>query len=211
MRGYALDNRAVYDELAEEYAKRAGEYKLSDRKIAAPFIDHLNAKFPNARVLELGPGSGLNLSFFADEGFRTWGIDISQKMIDLSRRLSPGTEYFIGDLLDYDFKNLRFEGIFAKEFIHLLQKNDAVHVLKKARELLVPSGALFLGTTVHGKSEEGYFEKSDYSGQPKRFRKRWTEEELLEMVSSLDFQVLHRGYHIEPDKNKKWINLIVNV
>lgn len=209
MKEYIKANQAVYDILADEYKQKMQDYLISDRKIAAPFINYLKEHFVKVRVLELGPSSGLNLNYFEKEGFKTTAIDISVEIIRVSRETAPKTKYLFGDFLAYDFGKSRFEGIFAKAFIHLFPKEDAVAALKKIIELLSPGGAVFIATTVHERSEEGYFEKTDYNKKLKRFRKRWTERELLDAVNEIGFKTLHKNYHIEPDKGKKWINLVL--
>lgn len=209
MRNYVKLNKLVYDELAEEYKLRLNDYIISDRKIAAPFIDYLKNKFKRVRILELGPGSGLNLSFFESEGFKTTAINISKNITKVAKEIAPKTKFIHTDFLDHDFGNSKFEGIFAKAFIHLFPKKDALLVLDKIKKLLVAKGAAFIATTVHKKSEEGYFEKIDYKKKLKRFRKKWTEKELIQAANALGLEIINKGYHIEPDKNKKWVNLVV--
>lgn len=207
MKEYVKINKKAYDDSAEEYKSRISEYIVSDRKIAGPFINYLKNNFSKARVLELGPGSGLNLSYFENEGFETYAIDISKNIIDVARKTSPQTRFIYGDFLENDFGNLKFEGIFAKAFIHLFPKNDAISVLKKIYGSLVPSGILFVATTVHAESGEGYVGKIDYKNQPERFRKNWTEEELLHALELTGFSLVDKGYH--ENRDKKWINLVV--
>ena len=209
MKDYVKNNQKVYDRLAQEYKERRKDYIVSERKIAAPFINYLKRTFDKIRILELGPGSGLNLSYFLQENFKTTAIDISQKIIDVARQIAPKTEYIHDEFLEHDFRQTKYEGIFAKAFIHLFPKKDAILVLKKIKALLVPGGAVFVATTVHPKSEEGFFEKKDYAGKLKRFRKMWTEKELLDLISALGFKIIDKGYHIEEDKEKIWINLVI--
>jgi 2-polyprenyl-3-methyl-5-hydroxy-6-metoxy-1,4-benzoquinol methylase len=206
---YIKVNQEVYDKLAGEYKKKMQDYVISDRKMAAPFINYLKKHFSKVRVLELGPGSGLNLAYFEKEGFETTTIDISREIIRVSQEIAPKTKYLFGDFLAFDFIKSKFEGIFAKAFIHLFPKEDARAVLKKIFDLLVDSGAAFIATTIHNKSEEGFFEKTDYDKKMKRFRKRWLESELLEEITNTGFTIYHKDYCIEPNKKKKWINLIV--
>lgn len=209
MKTYIKINKNCYDELAEEYKNRLEEYKISDRKIAFPFIEYLKKEFNKIKVLELGPGSGLNLLFLEDEGFQTTGIDISNKIISFAKEVSPKTNFIQGDFLEYNFGESKFDGIFAKAFIHLFPKKDAVFVLNKIWNLLKLNGAAFIATTVHDKSEEGYFEKLDYSKKLKRFRKKWTEQELINEIDNIGFKIFNKSYNIEHNKNKKWVNLVV--
>jgi 2-polyprenyl-3-methyl-5-hydroxy-6-metoxy-1,4-benzoquinol methylase len=118
MKAYIKLNQKAYDALAEEYKQKMQEYIISDRKIVAPFIDCLKINFKKISVLELGPGSGLNLSYFEKEGFETTGIDISNEIIKISQEMAPKTKYIFGDFLEYNFGKSKFESIFAKAFIH---------------------------------------------------------------------------------------------
>lgn len=207
MKDYIKVNELVYDKLADEYKERLKIYEKTDRVIVDFYISYLKKQFSQPNVLELGPGSGLILRFFDQEGFNTSAIDISKNIIKVSSETSPNTKYIQADFLEYDFREQRYDGIFAKAFIHLFTKDDAASVLKKIHGLLNQKGAVFLSTTVHHDSEEGYFEKSDYDQKVARFRKRWTEQELLDEVEKVGFVIIQKEYFIEPEKNKKWVYL----
>ncbi len=207
MKSYLEKNVQTYDLLAEEYKERKKDYEISDKGIIRPFADYLKDNFKSINVLELGPGSGLNLQMFSEEGFNTTAIDISQKIIDVARQSSPKTKYIHDDFLAYNFEKIKYEGIFAKAFIHLFPKKDAILVIKKMRDLVVPKGEIFISTTLHEVSEEGFIKKSDYFGEPERFRKRWTEKELIETINNLNLDIILKYYFIEENRNKHWINL----
>ena len=194
MKNYVRVNQIVYDDLAKEYQQKMQEYIISDKKITAPFINYLKNHFDKIRVLELGPGSGLNLSYFENEGFDTTAIDISKEILRVSKEMAPKTNYLHEDFLEFNFSNLKFEGIFAKAFIHLFPKKDAVIALRKIFHLLEEDGIAFIATTIHENSDEGFFEKSDYNKKMKRFRKKWTETELLEEVKKVGFVVFDKSY-----------------
>ncbi|MDE1848809.1 MAG: class I SAM-dependent methyltransferase [Nanoarchaeota archaeon] len=208
MREYLEHNRRTYDALAEEYKHNLETYAVADQKILFPFIGCLKARFSNPRVLELGPGSGLALQYFAREGFNTTAIDISSEIIKVAEQASPSTHYLLGDFLGFDFGGLIFDGIFAKAFIHLFPKDDAMLVFRKIFGLLSRGGVAYLATTRHEVSEEGFFEKSDYQRKEKRFRRRWAEGDLLEAIINTGFDIYNRWYDDEPDKGKKWINIL---
>ena len=69
-------------------------------------------------------------------------------------------------------------------------------------------GKLFLTTTLHEKSEEGFFIKVDYQEKLERFRRKYTETELCEFIQSENFNIIEKLYTNEADRNKKWILLI---
>ena len=209
MENYLAINKQAYDLTAKEYAKRRKIYTTSDAKIAQPFIDNLKLYFKQVKILELGPGSGLNLSFFQEEGFNTTALDISGKMIQIASEKSPNTKYIHSDFLSFEFNRLRYEGIFAKAFIHLFPKEDAIKVLNKMHSLLVPRGLAFIATTTHTKSSEGITTKIDYMPPVKRFRRKWNESELIERIQKEGFSIVSKDYHLENERGKRWINLVV--
>lgn len=200
-------NRKAYDETAGEYSERVKIYAESDKEILEPFISLMKEKFDTPKVLELGPGSGLALKFFVDAGFETKAIDFSSKIIEVARKTTPSTEFVEADFLEHEF-NEKFDGVFAKAFIHLFPKEDALRVFDKVRELLNPSGLFYLSTTVHDVSDEGFFEKRDYEKRSLRFRRRWTEEELLEVLKDKGFEIVKKFYSEEKNFGKRWITLI---
>ncbi len=211
MKKYLDINKKAYNQLSEEYEKRIEEYIVLDKKISAPFIKHLKKTFKKIRVLDLGPGTGIDLSIFEKQDFETTAIDISEKMIKISKKMAPNTKYIYDDFLSHNFGRKKFEGIFAKAFIHLFPTKDAILVLKKIRNLLAPKGFVFISTTFHPKAEEGYFEKKDYSKKIKRFRKKWEEQELIETLEDLGFGIILKKYNYEKDKDKKWISLYLKL
>ncbi len=136
MKEYIKINKKCYDKLANEYENRKKKYLVSDGQLVKPFIDYLKKHFDKIKVLELGPGSGLCLSFFEKEGFDTTAIDISEKMIKVSKKTASKTKYILENFLEYNFDEHKYDGILAKAFIHLFPKKDAAIALKKIFDLL---------------------------------------------------------------------------
>lgn len=206
MKDYIAANEHAYNALAAQYKQRLEEYVESDAPLLAPFINGLIARFAHPRVLELGPGSGLALRIFEEAGLQTTAIELAQEIVSVAGETSPNTTFIHGDFLDHDFDAMSFQGIFAKAFIHLFPKNDAIQVLEKVHSLTTRNGLFFISTTVHAEPSEGYERKSDYANSPKRFRKKWTERELLEALNlGQKWQVVDKNYNEE--RNKNWLAL----
>lgn len=209
MKEYLKTNKRAYDKLAKEYKERLKSYKTSEPIILAPFIKYLKENFKGVRVLELGPGSGLASSFLNKAGFETTAIDISKNIIKVAREVSPKTNFIHADFLTYDFSDLKFEGIFAKAFIHLFPKEDAIKVLKKIKDLLIKNGVVYIATTLHERSKEGFFEKEDYNKRVKRFRRKWEESDLIITIREVGFEIIKKRYYEEKEKSKKWIDFFL--
>lgn len=205
---YLKINKEAYNFLSEEYRERIKNYSESDKEIVYPFINDLKKIFGKVNVLELGPGSGLALKFFIGAGFHTKAVEISENIAKLAKETSPESEIILGDFLSYDFGNEKFEGIFAKAFIHLFPKEDAIKVLNKVYNLLKNKGLAYFATTVHEKSEEAYLEKSDYNQKIKRFRRLWNDTELIEEIENARFKIVRKRIINEAKFGKVWIEII---
>ncbi len=204
---YIVANRRAYDLLAPEYQQRAKADRIKDKTIIAPLADYLREQFgAGARILDIGPGNGVNLAMLHDLGFRMAGVDISPQMLELAKRFCPTADLRLGDFLTSAYSPSSFEGVFSKASIHLFPKEAALRVIRKVHTLLVPGGMFYVTTTASSDTGEGYSEKSDYPNHAVRYRKLWTATELLEAVTRSGFTVWKSSHNIETDWNKHWFN-----
>lgn len=208
MKEYIKHNLNAYNELSDQYRLKIWDYIDKDKITSSIFREYLKYNFKVIKVLELGPGSWLTLSNFESEWFKTTAIDFSKKMIEVAKKVTLKTNYLLGDFLTYDFEQLKFNGIYAQAFIHLFPEEDVKVVFKKIFNLLESNWIAHISTTVHDISDEGYFEKEDYTGEMKRFRRKWTEDELLNEIKDTWFVIHDKKYIIEPNNGKKWIIIV---
>lgn len=193
--------------MAGQYEDRINEYISSDPTLIKPFVDALKSRFNRINLLELGPGSGLALKFFEDEGFDTTAIELSNEIILVAKNTSPKSTFIHSNFLTHSFGPKVYQGIFAKAFIHLFPKNDAIKVLDKIHSLTARDGLFFISTTVHNTASEGYEKKADYLDSPHRYRKKWTEAELM-LALNRNWQLLDKNYNNERGKN--WLALTLS-
>ncbi len=203
MKEYARFNKNTYDILAKEYELNLQRSLRQAEPVVKPFVDYLKQTFEKPRVLEIGPGAGAFLYYLEKNDFRTSAIDVSAEMLKIAFKTAKKAEMIQGDFLDYNFSERKFEGVCAIALIHLFPKDDAILVFRKIFQMLSGKGAFLVSTTIHEKSEEGFFEKSDYSNKMKRFRKHWTEAELLDEIRSCGFFVSKKFY--KNNNGKQWI------
>lgn len=207
---YLLRNQAAYDTLAPYYRERIESDRERDLQIVDPFVSYIRAHFgDSARVLDIGPGHGVNLAMFDKAGFSVTGIDLSPRMLEVARETCPQAELLLGDFLTTSILPQLFHGVFAKASLHLLPKRDAQRAFCKVFDLLVDFGLFYFATTASELSKEGMFEKHDYPVAVTRFRKCWQREELLESLCAAGFSVFRESYNSEPARGKNWYNLWV--
>ena len=84
-----------------------------------------SAVIPVHEVLELGSGGGNNAFHLAAAGFAMTLVDLSDGMLDVSRRLNPGCEHHRGDM-----RSVRLGRAFDAVFVH-----DAVDYIRSEEDL----------------------------------------------------------------------------
>lgn len=210
---YIQINKKAYNEFANQHADRhnkIGKYDLTDEDWVKLLSEKLLKKNINNNVLEIGPGTGRILKIFEETlNCRTCAVELSEEMIKYAKIKSPNTLFIEDNILNVKFSENTFDAIFMGALIHNFPKEDAKKLLLLAYKWIKEEGKILIYTTIHDKSEEGYYEKEDYSGNIIRFRKKFTEEELKELVEECNFEIVYKMYTEEPDRNKKWLTYII--
>jgi len=123
----------LYDKLAylwpvisppEDYADEAAYWREALRRRLGPGRHCL---------LELGVGGGHNLSHLAGE-FDAVAVDISPKMLELSRRLNPAVEHHLGDMRTFRLPGRAFDAVLIHDAVsYMLTEDDLRAAFAPAR------------------------------------------------------------------------------
>ena len=134
----------LYDKLAylwpvisppEDYAEEAEHWRRALRQYLGP---------GRHRILELGVGGGHNLSHLTAE-FDAAAVDISPKMLDLSRQLNPTVEHHLGDMRTFRLPGRTFDAVLIHDAISYMQTEDDLRAaFATARAHLRPGGLLLV-------------------------------------------------------------------
>lgn len=112
--------RAVYDEIAIEYASRIAselEGKPLDRALLDVFAMSIGT---GPRVCDAGCGPGHVARYLRDRGVNVYGLDLSPAMVSEAIRRNPDIEFRTGDLTDLAGEPSDLAGIVAfYSLIHL--------------------------------------------------------------------------------------------
>jgi len=93
-------------------------------------------------VVDLGCGSGLLARELVDAGYRVLGIDISEAMVELSRKRVPEAEFRVGSLFDADIPPCAAVTAVSEVLNYLFDEEDGglVPLFRRVHEALVPGG-----------------------------------------------------------------------
>ncbi len=153
-----LENRIVFDEVADLYDEVRPRYPtaLFDSLVEAA---HLPAR---AKLLEIGPGTGLATGELARRGFEILGVEIGPRLANLARRNLrdfPNVRVVTAPFEDIDLPSGTFDLVYAATSFHWI---DPKLRFTKPHRILNSNGHLAVIHTEHvwGDHTDSLFEKT---------------------------------------------------
>lgn len=156
------------------YDLHAGEYFNATRGVRLGHLwDILTRELPpQALILDLGCGSGRDLRYFSQKGFRVVGIDYSNNLLKLAKNFS-NQPVVLGDITHLPFEDNAFDAVWAiGSLLHISHKR-LPPVLRQIHRILKPN-AQFLASM-----KAGHGEVVDCLGRLNVFYQRSEWESLL--------------------------------
>ena len=146
-----------YDHIAERW--HAAPRNYGARKYVELLLDRLA---PGGRVLDVGCGTGEPVArHFAERGFRVVGVDESEKMLEIARRVVPGAEFVRADMCELSLDG-GFAAAIAWDSLFHVGRERHREIFRKLHGLLDPGGWLVL--SAGGSGHEGF--TSEMHGRP---------------------------------------------
>ena len=94
-----------------------------------------------ARVLDVGCGTGAQLAFYRDRGYRLWGLDTSSAMLRVAhRRLGPAAVLTKGDATRMPYDDASFDLICVFFVLHEMRQPVRRGTLREIERVLAPGG-----------------------------------------------------------------------
>lgn len=131
-----------YDKFAEKYVKEQTKFysKYSDKSREA-FYKQINFSLKNKKLLDVGCGSGKDLSYFKKKGAVVYGIDASKKMIEIAKKNNSSLiNLSVQEAEKTNFKNNFFDIIISRYTLHY--EMNLEKVFKELYRILKPKGFL---------------------------------------------------------------------
>jgi SAM-dependent methyltransferase len=120
----------LFDTIARGYQWFYPSQLKTYRKLLKKFGSHLELP-PNARILDIGCGTGAFGNAFKEQGYNAFGIDFSPQMVKLSIRNNlPAKKSNILKGLSYPSKS--FDLVIAANVIHGFRSQDRIKLYKEA-------------------------------------------------------------------------------
>lgn len=141
------ETRAFYNKISKVYDALAEHSEAPVRKAGLEMLDAREGQ----RILEIGFGTGhslIELGLAVGPSGRVFGIDLSEKMVEISQRrideqgLHDRVELSRGDALHLPYQSSSFDGIFMSFTLELFDTPEIPLVLAECRRVLKAGGRI---------------------------------------------------------------------
>ena len=129
-----------YDLIADNYAEEFGT-KIEDLDVINEFMEKLK---PNAKILDLGAGTGNLTDLFIKNNYDSICYDFSKEMMRKSKEYFGDLPYILDDMLNVKdhFENKSFDGIIAFYSLFHIPKENLNTMFSDISDLLKDNGLL---------------------------------------------------------------------
>lgn len=151
-----------------------------------------------AKILDLGCGSGRDSKVFLDLGYQVVAVDGSSEMCQIASKLTGlQVRKLLFNDLDYDDE---FDAVWASASLLHVPSSEVIAVLKIINQAVKSAGHIYLSV------KQGSFEGLRNG----RYFVDYDEESLCQRVRSAGMTILETwlSEDVRPDRNEIWINLI---
>ena len=181
-----LDDKG-FDLWADGYDKSVqlseedNEYPFAGYKDVLNTIYNIIHRKEKAKVLDIGFGTGVLTKKLYDDGYEIYGIDFSERMLEISKEKMP-----LAKLVQYDFsrglpkelENIQFDYIISTYAMHHLEDEDKIKLINKLEEYLSRDGRIIIGDIA--------FETRELLEQCKvKYENYWDDEEIYFVFDEL--------------------------
>ena len=137
-----------------------------------------------AKLLDLGCGTGGILDFFSQNGFakhNLTGIDLSEVRIKRAAQYFEGITFICGDAVNFKLENQKFDIITSFDlYSHLASKEELIAAIKNASDHLSENG-VFLWYDIYAKNHYASSGNADSAG--------FSQQQMIDLVESANLEV----------------------
>jgi tRNA (uracil-5-)-methyltransferase TRM9 len=203
----------ILEKTRENYNLIAKEFSATRKEIWEELKFLFEDLKEGEKVLDLGCGNGRWYKVFKEKKVDYFGVDNSEKLIEIAKENFPDAKFFVGDALNLPFQDDFFDKVYSIALLHHIPSEDfRIKVLKEAKRVLKPGGILILTCwRVHRLREILAFLKYTFLkiiGKSKldfrdtfvpwgkkilRYYHFFTQKELENLVKKVGFEILESG------------------
>lgn len=148
-----LDNKG-FDLWADGYDKDVQLSEDNDEYPFAGYRDVLNTIYKlvhrkeKARILDIGFGTGVLTKKLYDDGYEIYGVDFSERMIEIAKEKMPSSKLFQHDFskdLPKELKDIKFDYIISTYAMHHLEDEEKIDFINELDKYINNDGEIIIG------------------------------------------------------------------
>lgn len=202
-----------YKNHAVQYSQNSKDHAVIDREQLINFVTYIKT---GKKILDAGCGSGRDTSMFADLGFDAVGIDLSLELLLHARASYPHVDFRTGDILNLDFEDRFFDGVWAHaSIVHFETDQQIERAFSELVRVLKIGGILHVLVRAKIK-EKTNTRPGTYAEGCERFYRNFDREELERNALSRNLEIIQLSQYKEsdvdpnkrPGEDIRWILLL---
>jgi ubiquinone/menaquinone biosynthesis C-methylase UbiE len=204
-KGELRESIAAYDANADWFSQNY--LKLDVAALRSIFLEHAKLSKGDL-ILDVGCGSGRDSRAFAEQGFRSIGVDLSWEMLRRARRFvataADSCALVLGNVLQLPFGSRTFQGIWAMASLVHLPRQSLRTAFMELLRVSVEDGTIYVSLQ-EGRGSE----LVPGAHGTRRYFEKYTEAEVRSTVESASATIVR--YWESPDPMRptvRWINAV---
>jgi 2-polyprenyl-3-methyl-5-hydroxy-6-metoxy-1,4-benzoquinol methylase len=146
------------------------------------------------KILDIGCGNGSYLKTLKDEGWETWGIDISSSATECARKFCPNI--LTGELHEANFPDVYFDVITMKWMLE--HTHNPSNLIEEAYRILKDNGTLLIGIPNIESIEAKLFKKYWYHLDVPRHLYHFSPKTIRLLLEKKQFRIDKIKYDASP-------------
>ena len=231
IRNHFTNTAKVWQEKIYKSKDKQGKYEYYDKQYRFDYVVNMipDTSALDHRALDMGCGAGQLLPVLVKKGYQVYGIDVSQKMIDISQKICNEFEIKadlqLGDCEDLIFSSKSFYLYVAMGVIEYL--DDDIPMLQEIERILSPGGVGIITLrnikSVHVRWRHYYRKYIQYNimntlklilGKKtvryKIISREHNPEKFKKLLNQFNFEIVDEKYahfHIFPEPFNRWFSI----
>jgi len=215
----------ILEKTKENYNLIAKEFSATRKEIWEELEFLFKDLKEGEKILDLGCGNGRWYRVFKEKKVDYFGVDNSEKLIEIAKENFPEAKFFVGDALNLPFPENFFDKVYSIALLHHIPSEEfRIKVLNEAKRVLKRGGILILTCwKIHrlreifallkytflkliGKSKLDFKDMFlPWGRRTLRYYHCFSKKELENLVKKSGFEIIKSG--VVKNKNRKRQNL----
>lgn len=195
----ATITQETYNKSAFQYQSKFMNFNLYNEMYDA-FCEAIKIKNPEIFEIACGPGNITRYLLNKRPDFNIFGIDYSEKMIELALQNNPSASFKVMDCKFICEIKKEYDGVVCGFCLPYLNKEEAVNLIADVSKLLKKEGVFYLSTMEDDYDKSG-FEEPSFSEEGLIYVHYHQYDYLVKAFTDNGFTILDFQYKNYPEKD----------